>query len=186
MFLIIFSECNDEFEQLNLNNMINNKNQEENNSENNNEDNYLNDIFGQYSLSKISQNESNSINIMSENEISFCCKTIKSCSNKFNKISIIYGKLITLTDISNILKIKSKKIINNMSFMFDWCSSLISLPDISNLDTSNINDLSFMFSRCSSLKEFPDISNWNTSNVKNMSHLFNACKSLISLPNTTI
>ena len=39
-----------------------------------------------------------------------------------------------------------------------------------------------MLSDCSSLSSLPDISNWNTSNVTNMSYIFNNCKSLLSLP----
>ena len=68
---------------------------------------------------------------------------------------------------NNLLKIKLKGInkITNMSYMFSECSSLISLPDISEWDTSNINDMSHIFENCSSLISLPDISKWNTSNV---------------------
>ena len=41
--------------------------------------------------------------------------------------------------------------VTNMSFMFDGCSSLSNLPDISKLNTNNITDMSHMFSGCSSL-----------------------------------
>ena len=40
------------------------------------------------------------------------------------------------------------------------CESLISLPDISEWDTSNVNYMSFMFEGCNSLKSLPDISKW--------------------------
>ena len=53
--------------------------------------------------------------------------------------------------------------------MFDCCSRLKSLPDISNWDTSNVNNMSNIFSSCKSLISLPDISKWNTSNVNNMS-----------------
>ena len=49
-----------------------------------------------------------------------------------------------------------------MSYMFYYCGSLNSLPDISNWNTSNVTDMSYMFFNCSSLKSLPDISNWNT------------------------
>ncbi len=43
--------------------------------------------------------------------------------------------------------------VTNMSQMFDGCHSLISLPDISNWDTSNIINMSRIFSGCQSLKK---------------------------------
>ena len=66
--------------------------------------------------------------------------------------------------------------------MFFKCSSLISLPDISEWDTSNVTDMSGMFGLCSSLISLPDISKWDTSNVNNMCVMFAFCSSLISLP----
>ena len=35
-------------------------------------------------------------------------------------------------------------------------------------DDYELNDISFVFSNCSSLISLPDISNWNISNVENM------------------
>ena len=69
-----------------------------------------------------------------------------------------------------------------MRALFNDCSSLKSLPDISNWNTKNVKDMSHMFEKCSSLESLPDISNWNTKNVIDMSCMFNECKSLISLP----
>ena len=37
----------------------------------------------------------------------------------------------------------------------------------------NVTDMRGMFTRCSTLLSVPDISNWNTSNVTNMSGMFN-------------
>ena len=37
-----------------------------------------------------------------------------------------------------------------------------------------------MFKNCSSLISLPDISKWNTSNVKDMSEIFKNCSLLIS------
>ena len=45
-----------------------------------------------------------------------------------------------------------------MSHMFDKCSNLSILPDISKWNTNNVNDISFMFNFCSSLLSLPDIS----------------------------
>ena len=48
----------------------------------------------------------------------------------------------------------------NMSYIFYECSSLSSLPDISNWDTKNVTDMIYMFRGCSSLNSLPDISKW--------------------------
>ena len=86
--------------------------------------------------------------------------------------------------INNILEINlvGIKNITNMGDMFEFCSSLISLSDISKWNTNNVNNMSGLFVGCSSLKYLPDISNWNTNNVKNMSGMFIGCSSLLSLP----
>ena len=57
------------------------------------------------------------------------------------------------------LKIKLKGIDNvtNMSSMFEWCSSLSSLPDISKWNTNNVTNMSFIFYDCSKLSSLPDI-----------------------------
>ena len=39
-----------------------------------------------------------------------------------------------------------------------------------------------MFYKCNSLISLPDISKWNTTNVNDMSWMFYGCNSLISLP----
>jgi len=46
----------------------------------------------------------------------------------------------------------------------------------------NVTNMSYMFNECSSLISLPDISKWNTNNVTNMSHIFYGCSSLLSLP----
>ena len=57
------------------------------------------------------------------------------------------------------------------------CKSLISLPDVSKWDTSNVITIKYLFSLLL-VEKIPDISNWNTRKVKNMDNLFNDCKSL--------
>ena len=42
--------------------------------------------------------------------------------------------------------------------------------------------MSNMFEGCSLLSNLSDISKWNTSNVTNMSYMFHGCSSLLSLP----
>ena len=41
--------------------------------------------------------------------------------------------------------------------------------------------MSYMFKECNSLISLPDISKWNTTNVTHMSAMFTGCKSLILL-----
>jgi len=72
--------------------------------------------------------------------------------------------------------------VTNMRNMFSDCSKLSSLRVISNWDTSNVTTMKFMFSDCSSLKTLPDISKWNISKVVSMEYLFHNCTSLVELP----
>ena len=86
----------------------------------------------------------------------------------------------SLLSLPDISKIDTSKV-TDMSGMFE-CSSLLSLPDISNWDTSNVSNMCALFHNCSSLLYLPDISKWNTSNVSNMNYMFSGCKSLKFLP----
>ena len=81
-----------------------------------------------------------------------------------------------------IIKLKGINNITNMSFIFNKCYSLNTLPDISNWDTSNIINMNSIFAECESLISLPDISKWNTSNVIYMNAMFCECNSLVSLP----
>ena len=69
-----------------------------------------------------------------------------------------------------------------MNYMFADCSSLKSLPDISQWNVSNAEYMSCMFSGCFELRTLPDISKWNVINVKKMNSMFAYCCSLRSLP----
>ena len=53
-----------------------------------------------------------------------------------------------------------------MGYMFNECTSLKTLPDISKLDTSSVTNMGYMFNECASLTSLPDISKWDTGNVK--------------------
>ena len=43
--------------------------------------------------------------------------------------------------------------------------------------------MSNLYTKCSSLLSLPDISKWNISNVNNINNIFNECISLKSIPN---
>ena len=85
---------------------------------------------------------------------------------------------------NNKLKIRLKGVgnITNMNCMFNGCTSLSYIPDISNWNTKNVTNMRKMFNGCALLSSLPDISNWNTNNVTNMNSMFNGCLSLSSIP----
>ncbi len=97
--------------------------------------------------------------------------TIKNCM--LNKDTLE----INLIFVDNIIK---------MIDMFDKCDNLISLSDMSNLDTSSVVSMHGIFANCSSLSFLPEISKWNISNVTDMSWMFYNCKSLTTLPDISI
>ena len=59
-----------------------------------------------------------------------------------------------------------------MKSMFDNCSSLTSLPDISKWNINKVNNMGVLFYGCSSLKTLPDISNWNLNNIIDLGGFF--------------
>ena len=128
-----------------------------------------------------------------EKEITIFGNDFVNNNNKICKI-IINGKEeelcsnfntenINLND-NNILEITLVGITNitNMSNMFFYCDSLISISDISKLNTSKITQMNNLFCNCESLLSLPDISKWDISNVTDISGLFSGCSSLESLP----
>ena len=128
--------------------------------------------------------------IESENNNNFNTKTnviLKKNSlellntSKVNKMSFMFNECNSLISLPDISKWDTSRV-TDMYFMFSGCNSLISLPDISKWDTSKVTNMYFMFSGCNSLISLPDISKWDTSKVNEMKYMFNGCKSLISLP----
>ena len=83
-------------------------------------------------------------------------------------------------------KDKDKIIATDMSFMFNECFSLKSLPDISKWNTVRVKLMNNMFYECYSLKFIPDISKWNVSNAINTSYMFYKCSSLEFLPDISL
>ena len=84
--------------------------------------------------------------------------------------SISYFKNLYKLEINDEAKIYYKNKVytykvNNMNEMFYLCSSLISLPDISKWDTSNVEYMEGVFYGCESLISLPDISKWNIDKV---------------------
>ena len=63
-----------------------------------------------------------------------------------------------------------------MSYMFCYCKSLESLPDISKWNLNNIENISHMFYGCKSLKSFPDISKIKFNKEIKKEKVFDGCK----------
>ena len=101
--------------------------------------------------------------------------------NNITNLSYMFNNCTSLSSLPDLSKLNTTKI-NDMRMIFSYCSSLTSLPDISKWDTSNVNNMSFMFNNCNALKSLPDISKWNTSNVKDMWYMFSDCEALKKLP----
>ncbi len=55
----------------------------------------------------------------------------------------------------------------DMNHLFNNCTSLITLPDISKWKTSKVMNMNYMFYSCVNLIKLPDISKWDVSNVIN-------------------
>ena len=89
-----------------------------------------------------------------------------------------FGGLSALTTIKGITNLNTENV-TSMRFMFDGCSSLISL-DLSHFNTENVTDMTSMFHGCSSLTSL-DLSHFNTANVADFSSMFSGCSSLTSL-----
>ena len=76
-------------------------------------------------------------------------------------MSYIFYDCYTLISLYDNNETNIKIYITNSHCMFRGCKSLMSLPDISKWNTSNVKNMNFMFYECNSLISLPDISNWN-------------------------
>ena len=83
-----------------------------------------------------------------------------------------------LVTIENISYLNTSEM-TDMSYMFYGCENLQSL-DVSNFNTENVTDMSVMFRKCKNLQSL-DVSNFNTAKVKNMDNMFADCWILHSL-----
>ena len=142
------------------------------------------------------KNNENNCHLLIDDQVSELSEHLKLNKNQINKekleIKLIETK--TITNFYNMFNNCSELIslpdisewdttnVTNISNMFFKCSSLISLSDISKWNTENVTKMGFMFDNCSSLKSLPDISKWNTKNVTDMSGMFYYCNSFKSLP----
>ena len=70
--------------------------------------------------------------------------------------------------------------------MFSNCKSLISLPNISKWNLTNVVNMSYLFSYCESLLSLPDLSRWDIFNLDYVQNLFENCFSLLIIPDINL
>ena len=92
-----------------------------------------------------------------------------------NKEKLIFKKKFNKVGINTIDFIIEENL-NNMSFMFNKCSSLKRIEFIS-FETTQVTNMVAMFQECNEL-EYLDLSNFNTSNVTSMNFMLSGCKQL--------
>jgi len=152
--------------------------------------NKFNDIFNIYCKMNINEIniiykvENKKIKLFGENFVEINKNNCKIIINEREDELKVYKNLGIFDKKKDKLEIKLKGIMNiaNMNNMFSGCSSLLSLPDISKMNTKKVTDISYMFYECSSLSSLPDISKWDINNVIFMNGMFGGCSSLLSLP----
>ena len=145
--------------------------------------NIFNNIINQMNIIYKISNQTTKIKIFGkqfvENNINNCLIVVE---NKVNYLTEFYNLKNSINNKELVVQLYEINQIDNLSYLFDDCNDLISLPDISRWNTLNIKDMSYLFSNCISLNCLDDISKWNTKNIINMAYMFNNLKSLLSFP----
>ena len=105
--------------------------------------------------------------------------------NNFDKIDLIINgeqhRLVNsykLKTGENIVTVKIKNDLTNLSFMFYLCVCLKNIDELNLLDVKNVNDFSHIFQGCSILSDIKSLQNWDVSNGINFSSMFEGCTSL--------
>ncbi len=97
-------------------------------------------------------------------------------TNSLEDTGSMFSGCKSLTEVIGIDSIDMTHL-TNISSMFQMDSSLITLPYLSNWDTSNVVSMLGVFSGCSKLESL-DLTNWNTGNVETMQNMFSGCSKL--------
>ena len=99
-----------------------------------------------------------------------------------SKVSNLSHMFDFYSNLERIPKINTSQTID-MSYMFKGCKLLEYLPeDLSYWKTENVKDISHMFEECTILKSLPDLSKWNTKNIHDINSVFKGNESLLSNP----
>lgn len=80
------------------------------------------------------------------------------------------------------VKLIERESLTNLSYMFDDCTLLSSVPDFDKWDMIGVTNLSHMFNNCKSLEYLPNIGKWDVSEVTDISYFLSGCTKLTSLP----
>ena len=97
-------------------------------------------------------------------------------------LSFMFNEISTITYKSNFYNYDTSNI-KEMIYMFYNCKSLLLPNSIKKFKTQNVTNMSHMFCNCSRIKKLPDFTKWNTKNVTDMSSMFKNCSSLEEIPN---
>ena len=97
---------------------------------------------------------------------------------KLNDMSYMFNKCSSLKEI-HFFSVDTSQV-TKMVAMFQLCSELENL-DLTCFNTSNVTDLGWMFFQCNKLKEIKGLNNFNTKKVVNMTNMFVDCKKLENL-----
>ena len=134
------------------------------------------------------------IRIVFHKKVKYCCFLFGNCSNiieinisnfDISNVVNMCGMFYGCKYLENIHNISFQNIpdkVIDLSYMFDNCSLLKKIPDISHWNTSKVEKMEYMFTNCTSLLVLPDISKWDVSKVKDMKYMFSNCKLLSYLP----
>ena len=93
----------------------------------------------------------------------------KSCYNMFRENA-------SITVMTDYFQFNDTSSVTDMSYMFWYCSNLVSVPLF---DTSKVTNMNNMFFSCTQLRNVPQ---FDTSKVTNMKNMFNGCSNLKTLP----
>lgn len=69
------------------------------------------------------------------------------------------------------------RLVTTMYGMFNGCSALTDVGDLTGWNTANVTNMAGMFNKCSALTAV-DLTGWDTSNVTALNHLFAECSKL--------
>ena len=103
--------------------------------------------------------------------------------NSVENMSGLFSKNTRITDISSISKWKNITKIIDISNLFSECTKLLSIPDLSNWNLSNVKNISYLFNECTNLINISCIEKWEMSNLTKINNLFSNCENLQSIPN---
>ena len=100
--------------------------------------------------------------------------------NNLTNLSYMFYLCLYLKEIDDLYLLDVKDV-NDFSHMFQGCSSLSNINSLQNWNVSNGTNFSSMFEGCSLLTDIIPLTNWNVSKSNNLSHMFHGCSSLIDI-----